>query len=194
MRRNLFPNGSGYRPVYFCLLLFAFLTGCSAIGGRSLGAAVVTPPFPAIPTTAASTSVATASPTTLACTITAPVLAEPPDDPAVINSPAPGYYFINEDRSIWVSALPPDAGIENAWRAGDKGNKVGWFRPAGVDLEITGRRLDGPAATLVAEVPCCYPTRFQATGLYFPFPGCWEVSAKAGDRTLSFTVWIEPAE
>jgi len=77
--------------------------------------------------------------------------------------------------------------------AGERGGvKIGWFRPAGAALEISGRRVDGPAPALEASVPCC-STRFQATGLYFPSEGCWEVTAKAAGSQLTFVVWVEPA-
>jgi len=59
-------------------------------------------------------------------------------------------------------------------------------------LVITGQRLDANAPSLKSEVPYCYPTRFQATGVYFPTEGCWEVTAQAEARKLSFVVWVEP--
>jgi hypothetical protein len=70
--------------------------------------------------------------------------------------------------------------------------KVVWFRPAGAEFVITGRRLDGEAPPLEAEASCCYPTRFQASGLYFRTEGCWKVTAKAAGKELSFVGWIEP--
>lgn len=55
------------------------------------------------------------------------------------------------------------------------------------ELRITGRRLDGAAASLTAEIPGGYGgTGFQATGLVFASEGCWEVTASAGDATLTF--------
>jgi hypothetical protein len=102
-----------------------------------------------------------------------------------------GYYFLNEDRSIWASAWWEEQ-EENSLRVSNEGIKVGWFRPAGAELGITGQRLDGEAPPLEAEASCCYPTRFQASGLYFPTEGCWEVTAKAADSKLSFVVWVEP--
>lgn len=126
-----------------------------------------------------------------ACPVTEPVWAKPPDDAAVQGPPGYGYYFVNEDRSMWASAWW--AGPEEYFlRAGEEGNKVGWFRPAGATLEITGQRLDAQAPPLEAHVPCCYPTRFQATGLVFPTAGCWQVAAKAADSELSFVVRVEP--
>lgn len=125
------------------------------------------------------------------CPVTAPAWLLAPDDPAVDNPPAYGYYFVNEDRSIWASAWWADPEEYQQYTSED-GIKVGWFRPAGAELVISGQRLDEDAPALEAHVPCCYPTRFQATGLYFPTEGCWEVTAKAGESLLSFVVLIEP--
>ena len=124
------------------------------------------------------------------CPVTEPQWILPPDDPAVNNEPAYGYYYANDDQSILASA--GWIGEESYLRAGENGNKMGWFRPEGADLVITGRRLDGESSSLEAHVPCCYPTRFQATGLAFPAEGCWEVTAKADDNELTFVVRIEP--
>jgi hypothetical protein len=76
--------------------------------------------------------------------------------------------------------------------ASEDGFKVGWFRPEGAELEITGQRLDAQALPLKADIPCCYPTRFQATGLLFPTAGCWQIVAKAADSELSLIVRVEP--
>ena len=57
---------------------------------------------------------------------------------------------------------------------------------------ITGKRLDEKTPPLEAEIGYGYLTRFQASGLYFPTEGCWEVTAKAADKELSSVVWVEP--
>ena len=123
--------------------------------------------------------------------MTEPVWAKPPEDSAVLNEPEFEYYFLNEDRSIWASSWW--AGENEGYSQAREGAlKVGWFRPAGAELQITGRRLDAQAPPLEFHIPCCYPTRFQVTGLYFPTEGCWEVRAKAADSELLFIVWVEP--
>ena len=124
-----------------------------------------------------------------ACPVSEPVWDKPPEDSAVQNPPEYGYYFVNEDRSMWATAWwTGEALLLSQYR---DGLKVGWFRPEGADLEITGQRLDEEAPPLESQVPCCYPTRFQSSGLYFPTEGCWEVTATAADSELSFTVWVE---
>jgi hypothetical protein len=126
-----------------------------------------------------------------ACPLTEPTWVKPPEDSAVQNPPQFGYYFVNEDNTMWAAAWW--AGQEGYHlRAGEEGNKMGWFRPEGATLAITGHRLDAEAPALEAEIPCCYPTRFQATGLLFPTEGCWEVLAAAAESELSFVVWVAP--
>lgn len=125
------------------------------------------------------------------CAVTDPAWVKPPEDSAVQGSPDFGYYFVNEDESIWAAAWWHDQDVDYL-RAGSGGIKTGWFRPAGATLDITGQRLDGQAPPLEASVPCCYPTRFQATGLSFPTEGCWQVTAQAADSELSFIVEVAP--
>lgn len=125
------------------------------------------------------------------CPVTEPVWIIPPEDSAVQGSPGYGFYFVNEDSSIWASAWWTNTEDEQL-QADEEGIKVGWFRPEGAPLEITGQRLDEQALPLEAHIPCCYPTRFQATGLSFPIEGCWEVTARAADSELSFVVRVEP--
>jgi hypothetical protein len=35
------------------------------------------------------------------------------------------------------------------------------------------------------------PSTFQPTGLYFPSPGCWQLSARAGRTSLAFTTEVQ---
>lgn len=125
------------------------------------------------------------------CPVSESVWVKPPEDSAVNDPPAFGYYFVNDDQSIWASAWWTGSS-EYRLRAAGEGNKVGWFRPAGAALAITGERLDAAAPPLEAEAACCYQTRFQASGLYFPTEGCWRVTARAGESELTFVVQVYP--
>jgi hypothetical protein len=119
---------------------------------------------------------------TFTCPVTEPVIDQPPDDPNA-DPFGEGQYFINENRTIWVG-LP-----WGGWKTG--GEKVIWIRPAGTELTINGRLLDqedGPP--LEASIPCCYVTGFQVAGIYFPVPGCWEITAEAGPERLQFVTEV----
>jgi hypothetical protein len=165
MRTTNRSNGFRFLPITLILFLSILLSGCRAVERVLSG-------------------------TTSDCPETEPAWVKPPADAAVSGPPAYGYYFLNEDRSIWASAWWEDA--EVYMLRANEDIKVGWFRPAGAVLEITGHRLDGKAPPLESHVPCCYPTRFQATGLAFPEQGCWQVTAKAADSQIEFIVKVEP--
>ena len=119
------------------------------------------------------------------CLVTDAVRAEPPRDRNA-DPFGSGPWYVNADRTIW-------AGWDAVrMRAGNKGNKVLWIRPAGNQLTVTGRRLDAEAPPMKATIPCCYPTGFQASGLAFPAAGCWEIAAVAGTSQLTFVTSVAP--
>ncbi len=71
-----------------------------------------------------------------------------------------------------------------------RGNKTYWVRPEGAELVITGRRLDAEGPGVEAGIPCCYPTGFQIVDLFFPAEGCWQVTARAAGRELTFVTHV----
>jgi hypothetical protein len=119
-----------------------------------------------------------------ACIPAAIVRAQPPDDPNA-DAFGEGPWYISDDRSLWLSAPP-----NGLWRAG--GEKVAYMRPAGTDLQVTGRRLDADAPPLHADNPCCYPTGFQIGALIFPTAGCWEVAVIGGETELRVVTRVLP--
>jgi hypothetical protein len=127
--------------------------------------------------------VLTGSPSTVHCAVTKPEVTQPARDAAADPFPSAPWY-INADRTIWAGW---DAANLREGR-----NKVLWIRPKGTQLEISGRRLDSESSPLVARIPCCYPTGFQASGLTFPTGGCWEVRARAGASELTFVTFVKP--
>jgi hypothetical protein len=120
------------------------------------------------------------------CPVTEVIYAVPPPDPNADPFDRLGPCYINGDRTIW-------AGWDAVRMvAGPQGNKVLWIRPWGTQLTVSGRRLDAEAPPPTADIPCCYPTGFQASGLTFPTEGCWEISAKAGNSQLTFVTRVGP--
>lgn len=117
------------------------------------------------------------------CAISDTVRETPPRDPNA-EPFGSGPWYVNADRSIW-------AGWDAVRMKAGRGNKVLWIRPAGTELVVSARKLDGQSGSFEAEIPCCYPTGFQASGLRFSEPGCWEISAKAGNSSLTFVTRVE---
>jgi hypothetical protein len=97
--------------------------------------------------------------------------------------------YANADRSIlWLAGGPFVAG-ERA--------KRWWFRPAGEDLVVTGRRIDAAAPPAAFEVSPgrSYPHQFMAGTVVFQTEGCWEINAKAGEHaTATFIVRVVAAK
>jgi hypothetical protein len=74
---------------------------------------------------------------------------------------------------------------------GSLGMKFPWWRRVRGKLTIEGKRLDGPAPPLRAHIPDGYgDTGFQSTALIFPTAGCWEVTGKVGDASLTFVTRV----
>jgi hypothetical protein len=69
--------------------------------------------------------------------------------------------------------------------------KFWWWRLRSGRLTFEGRRLDASAPPLRARVPDGYgPTGFQATSLIFPTPGCWEVTGRLREDSLTFITLV----
>jgi hypothetical protein len=103
--------------------------------------------------------------------------------------------------SLWIALWWPPRGIlagigpggtEATIEAdGSIRAKVGWYRGANGKLTIGGRRLDGTARRLQADVPDGYGLRgFQSTALIFPTVGCWRVTGAVGRARLTFVVRV----
>ena len=98
-------------------------------------------------------------------------------------------------------------GADGTWAGlprNDRGfrQKVFWWYPgfdgrveAQPDLNVTGRRLDGPES-FVHAVPATNAHHVDfggwtiLTGIDVPTPGCWELTGTYRGQTVSFVVWI----
>ena len=69
--------------------------------------------------------------------------------------------------------------------------KFPWWLGVRGSLTINGRRLDAPAPPLRTRLPSGYgDSGFHATSLIFPTPGCWEVTGRVGEVSLTFVVVV----
>lgn len=119
---------------------------------------------------------------TAACPVTPGITATPPAG-RFGNAFGDGPWIVNEDRSIWV--------WDQVYVAGETQNTL-WIRPEGTSLSVSGELVGDPPGVggLEADLECCYPLVFKSGGLRFPFPGCWLVTATAGDRRLTFVTEV----
>jgi hypothetical protein len=117
------------------------------------------------------------------CPITRPNNSQPPGDTF-------GAVF-HGNGQIWVGL--PRTNIVT-WQRSSDGSldyKFGWWHEVPGKLQINGRRLDGPAPPLRAEIPDGYgEIGFQATGIIFPTDGCWEVTGSVGAASLTFVTLV----
>jgi hypothetical protein len=117
------------------------------------------------------------------CPITRPNGSEPPGSTF-------GAEF-HGDGSIWVGTWNSNVVVWKPEADGSIGAKFGWWRVVSGRLSIEGRRLDGPAPPLRADVPDGYgPSGFQASGIIFPSEGCWEVTGRVGNASLTFVTLV----
>ncbi len=130
-------------------------------------------------------------PAEFVCPVTTPNGQNPPDE-----NPSDLYFGDGQLTTVlWPEGTVTlvDGGPGEISQDGTLSMKFPWWRGDGVrgKLSITGRRLDGGAAALRASVPEGYgETGFQASGLIFAGPGCWEVTARAGGASLTFVTLV----
>jgi hypothetical protein len=105
--------------------------------------------------------------------------------------------LIYGNDAIWTS-LWPDGTV--VFKKGGPGflladgslkMKFLWLLAGDGPLAVTGRRLDGEAPPLTAQMSDGFRGRgFQPSYLIFPTVGCWEVTARANGSTLTFVTAV----
>jgi hypothetical protein len=126
----------------------------------------------------------------MGCPLTKPVQA-----PASIGEALFGWKLAYGNADLWVGGLGEGGIIEVRPSFvnpdGSIGWKLGWYPLTPGKLAISGRRLDDQAPPATGDVPDGYGTHdFQASGVYFPTEGCWEVTGRAGGAPLTFVTFV----
>lgn len=129
------------------------------------------------------------SDTAFSCPVTQPNGSAPPSETPSPNAHGNGAlwtWFWSENTVVFEPGGPGHVGPD-----GSLAMKWPWYRGVRGDLFIEGRRLDAPAPPLRAAIPDGYGSRgFQATSLIFPTAGCWEVTGRVGNDSLTFVTLV----
>ena len=161
--------------VSLCVLIVV-LAGCATTPGA----------LPSGKTEAGESTGATAGEQTVwsaDCPVTTPITITPPD--SKYRSPLPsGAYYASADEMILVPS--------EEWGQGS--GKIPWIKPLGSRLTVQGRRLDGEAAPLWADISSGYSGDFQSSIIIIPTAGCWEIEARANASMLRFILYITPRQ
>jgi hypothetical protein len=69
--------------------------------------------------------------------------------------------------------------------------KFFWLKTEGTRLVVTGNRIDDVSVLLRSDISHAYDSQgLQPSYLIFATPGCWRVTARAGDEMLSFVTSV----
>jgi hypothetical protein len=90
-------------------------------------------------------------------------------------------YGTLEFRPGGAGFVLPDGSLKMKWP---------WWKEKEGNLTITGRRLDGSAPPLRADVAGSDGYEMVPTYIIFPTTGCWEVTGKVGNATLTFVTRV----
>lgn len=126
------------------------------------------------------------------CPVTLPTSDAPPGIPA----PSEPMYHGNGElwTTLWrkgqVFFEPGGSGF--VLPDGSLGMKWPWIPSVPGELTVNGRRLDGPAAPLKADIDEGFTEygRFFPTYLIFSTEGCWEVTGRVGEARLTFVTLV----
>lgn len=129
------------------------------------------------------------------CPVTLPTSGAPPNVPA---PPEPMHYG---NGALWTVLRPQGlvvfapGGPGFVLPDGALGIKWAWIPSVPGDLTVEGRRLDGAAPPLrvahTGEAVTDRGQRFFPTYLIFPTAGCWEVTERVGEASLTFVTLVE---
>lgn len=130
-------------------------------------------------------TVTDASPSPIDCAATRPNGKSPPGERSRLS---------HGNGKLWVELWPRGHVRASKDEVGPNGSiamKFPWTRGVRGELEITGRRLDAEAPPVRAEIPEGYGSiGFQASGIIFPTQGCWEITGRVGNVSLSFVTKV----
>jgi hypothetical protein len=131
-------------------------------------------------------------PPELVCQVTRPTSDAPP------GVPEPSEPIYHGNGELWTVLWPEGrvvfepGGPGFVLPDGSLGMKWPWIPSGPGELTVEGRRLDGAAPLLRADIGEGFTEsgRFFPTYLIFPTAGCWEVTGRVGGASLTFVTLV----
>jgi hypothetical protein len=118
---------------------------------------------------------------------------QPNGDTPPGEDPSPSFYGNGRLYTTGLGARGEFANPRFVAADGSIGMKFAWWRAPGVgaagDLKIIGHEINS-GASITASIPDGYGQRFQASGITFPTEGCYEITGKSGDASLTFVTKV----
>jgi hypothetical protein len=176
------------------------VVAAAAILAASCTAGVPSAATPSARPSAASSPAHIAAPAS--CPVTRPVPHASP--PVRLHAIDNFTYYLHGwygNTALWVGVpirgvLPAGRPYGTPWAATEWGTKFPWWPVIPGKFTITARRLDGPSAGFHSQAAHrAHPlsdgkSYFMPSGLYWPAPGCWQVTGTIAGHSLTFVAWV----
>ena len=170
-----------------CVLLFV-LIGCSS-SSEPPRPITSQAPSSTLPSASPSAPLPTPSATAQGCPVTLPNGSVPPNQ-----NPSPLFYG---NGVLWTSLWSQGQVVFGPGGPGQVGTDGSlsiqwpWWRGTEGVLAIEGKRQDASAPPMKAIVPDGFgASGFQPTTLVFSSEGCWQVTGKVGESSLTFVTLV----
>lgn len=171
-------------------LAAAIMTVSCTTGAPSAGTPSTKPPAASSPTHPAVPA---------SCPVTRPIPdASPPSHLHAIDNFTYYLHGWYGNSALWVGVpvqgiLPAGRPSATPWATSEWGTKFPWWPNIPGKLTITARRLDGPSAGFHSQITSgsIGASRFAPSGLYWPAPGCWQVTGTISGHSLTLVAWVK---
>lgn len=181
------------------LVLVAMLAGCSAQAddtgdaAAGQGAAGASSPEPEGSSTDHTAGSRRQPPGDASCPVTTPT--SPEEVPQVLRRASTSAWYGEDDLWVSLPSLPVTSGRDGTYpiKYGSFTLRNGDFTPRYGPPDTQARRLDGRATVDAGFGGYAYTeeARFWPTGIEFPSPGCWVMTASLKDTEVRFIVRVQ---
>lgn len=171
-------------------VLATILIACTGTGGMALDAISRAQPPPASPTVI---------PPPTPIPLTQAAIAACPVSLPNVGTSSPSRHFVSPydygNGALWATLGIGGKIIPAPEQWGEDGSldwKMGWYRGVRGKLTVTGRRLDASALPAQGhyDIEGYGDIGFQAGGIHFPSEGCWEITGRVGEASLTFVTLV----